>query len=324
MSLLETPSYWTLWQQKTNCKCYEQWTSNELLLEEIKASIKRSVNTPSMTITLRKEAPSFRFMELPVELRIMVYRQHFHQPRDAFKGSESCPAGNVCPYGIYNANVPVGKLIMASKSVYNEAMPIYLGDKEFRCFDLNYVRRFLSYLGPIQRNYITHISFDFRTETKVNYTACHLLSQCTRLRRLEISHDGHFNVHGVDRSNIEALIDRLSKYFLITRHDSFPIAFQPDILRFIIETKTTLDLTKKHSAAHKQGVNLKANNKQPVPGFVRTDFSRPGPKTRTSSYVPPKKSLWQSYLDLQPGARSDWDSHAFYSLEHPRIYNNFT
>ena len=322
MSLLEDASYWTLRWQKSKCKCYQQWTSNELLLDEIKASIKRSVNTPSTTITLRKEVPSFRLMELPIEIRIMVYRQHFHQPRDAFKGSESCPAGNVCPYSIFNANVPVGKLIMASKSVYNEAMPIYLGDKEFKCSDFAYVRRFLTYLGPIQRNYITHISFDFFLQKHGVHTTCQLLSQCTRLRRLEFSHQEQhsLNDNTIRRSNIEALIDCLSKHYRITRHDSLPFTFQTlSPLDKIIETKTTLDLAKKYSAAHKQGVP----NKESVTGLVRTDFSRPGPKTRRSSYVPPEKSLWQSYLGLQPGICDDWGND-IYSHQTPRIYNNFT
>lgn len=280
MSLLESPSSWTLKRQRSKCQCYLQWTSSKLLLDEIKATIKRSVNTPSTRITLGEEASSFPFMELPIEIRIMAYRQHFHQPRSAFKGSELCPAGNLCPYNIYNANVPVGKLIMASKSVYNEAMPIYFGRKEFKCLNIAYMQRFLTYLGPIQRNYITHISFDrslydgYSWEQGV-HTTFQLLSRCTRLRRLEISQEELY-YHATDEvftMTISALIDCLSEIYCITCHHSSSFTYR-DRFAFGTIVKTTLELAKKHSAVP----NLA--NQESVTGLVRTDFSRSGPETR--------------------------------------------
>lgn len=130
--------------QRKKCHCACLWESDALLLNEINAIINRSKVTPAGSSSYGEEASKFAFMKLPLELRVMIYQQHFLQSRDAFTGSKSCAAGTMCPYGIYNANIPVGELLLVSKTIYNEAMPIYFGTK-----DLKFLGR-LSY-GSISR-----------------------------------------------------------------------------------------------------------------------------------------------------------------------------
>ena len=338
MSLLESRSSWTFKRQREKCQCYLRWTSSKLLLDEIKATIKRSVDTPSTSISLSEEASSFPFMELPIEIRIMIYRQHFHQPRYAFKGSELCPAGNLCRFAIYNVNVPVGKLITVSKCVYNEAMPIYFGEKEFKCLNVRCMRRFLTYLGPIQRNHIRHICFDIWSDYDVSsqeqgvHDTFQLLSQCTRLRRLEIPREELYSyaTDAVFTKTISALTDCLSKNHRITRHDTSSFRYEEKYqLAVGAIVKTTLELAKKEHPAVPD-----LADQESVPGVARTGFSRPAPETRDSSnHVPAEEPLWQSCPVLQPcineypdGPEEDDDDELEDDphLELPRIYNNFT
>ncbi|CAF9922756.1 MAG: hypothetical protein HETSPECPRED_005141 [Heterodermia speciosa] len=126
----------------------------------------------------------FPIMRLPWELRQRVYYLHFQQPkkRDVLGGE--CPAGDRCPIAVYNDYVPVRELILASKLIYREAMPIYYRTKTFTFKWIQNLWRFLRIIGPAQRSYVAHICFNLRgTRARHGYR---LLADCPRLQSLEI------------------------------------------------------------------------------------------------------------------------------------------
>lgn len=97
-------------------------------------------------------------MELPLELRLMIYKCHFLQDGTFPKWQQNCPARDMCSAKTYNLNVPVRMLWTVSKQVYHEAMPIYFQSKQF-CFDQpSKVVDFVQTIGPYHRPHITRIT----------------------------------------------------------------------------------------------------------------------------------------------------------------------
>lgn len=150
--------------------------------------------TIALDETLESFAPRFQrsgmfpFMQLPMELRVMVYAYHFIQPPIKIYGTELCSAGHMCPNNIHNANIPVGKLILASKTVYNEALSIYLRNKAFLFLSLRNMSIFAKRVGPFQRDYITSLAFSIENYKQVidALPISRLAVQCKSLRQLSI------------------------------------------------------------------------------------------------------------------------------------------
>lgn len=115
------------------------------------------------------------FMKLPPEIRGMVYTMHFDQEQKPRKSGTPCPAGSACPYRLYNNWVPVRALILVSKIVYNESMPLYYRSKSFGFKGLNGMARFLDTIGALQRSFITSLFFVY------NEDAC----ECSSTWRVE-------------------------------------------------------------------------------------------------------------------------------------------
>jgi len=130
----------------------------------------------------------FPFMQLPIELRTMVYAYHFNQRPIKIYTTRLCPAGNMCPNNIYNANIPVGEIILASKTVYSEAMPIYFRNKDFMFWNSRNMSVFINRAGPFQRDYITSLAFSMECYHEVidALEISRIAVQCTSLRKLSI------------------------------------------------------------------------------------------------------------------------------------------
>lgn len=148
---------------------------------------------------------SFRFMDLPLEVRLLVSEHHFLQPAIKIRGTESCQAGTMCPNNIYNVNVPVGTFLLASKTIYHESLPIYIRSKDFKFWNLYEMGRSLRRSGSFQRSYITNLSFCIPSINDVSLSEaqklCQLVAHCAGLRKLSIV------VHTWDHEEPEPSID---------------------------------------------------------------------------------------------------------------------
>ena len=97
------------------------------------------------------------FLQLPLELRREVYSPHFRR-------NGWCRAEDGC----YLEDAP-GKsrrfeLLMASKFIYGEALPVYMHGKRFTFRNVSLMAACLDTVGSYQRQYITHIWFEFHGE----------------------------------------------------------------------------------------------------------------------------------------------------------------
>ena len=162
----------------------------------------------------------FPLVKLPLEIRQRIYHFHFHQPKklDVFEGE--CPAWVPCPLADYSDFLPVQELILASKLIYHEAMPIYYRIKTLTFESIESLWRFLRVIGPVQRSYVAYICFNLRG-TRESYEF-RLLADCPRLQTLEIIFDnfhpsrlsvGHlFQVRGLKSVELTGLPNREHVY----------------------------------------------------------------------------------------------------------------
>ena len=127
---------------------------------------------------------AFPLMNLPMELRIMIYMFHFNRLDDRQRhGLEFCFAGDFCPFRRYNNDVPVRMLLMVSRAVYEEAMPLYFRKKTFR-FLHNGLAPILRTIGPRHRRHISKIVFLYNVvKTAEDFP---LLKDCPALTELII------------------------------------------------------------------------------------------------------------------------------------------
>ncbi|KAL8822865.1 MAG: hypothetical protein Q9191_006407, partial [Dirinaria sp. TL-2023a] len=103
----------------------------------------------------------FPFMRLCPELRTIVYKFHFFQAKKPGTIGEYCPAGDRCPNRVYNGHIPVRAIILVSKTVYAEAMPLYYRSRHFRFSNVSRLQNFLQVIGPRQASHIQHLSFTY-------------------------------------------------------------------------------------------------------------------------------------------------------------------
>lgn len=112
-------------------------------------------------------AVPFPFMNLPLELRTMVYKIHFSQPAEphhfvpleqrlSLCYLDELPFGR-CPIRTFNEGVPVRQLWTLSKTLYHEAMPLYFQTTEFRFNSFNSLGQFLNVIGPYHRQHVTSV-----------------------------------------------------------------------------------------------------------------------------------------------------------------------
>lgn len=147
-----------------------------------------------------KKRQVFPFMKLPPEIRKVIYTMHFDQEQEPRDADTACPAGSACTYRVYNNWVPVRALLLVSRIVYNESMPLYYRSKTFGFISLERMTRFLDTIGVSQRSFITNISFiyygedtrrwSFKWEGETNAViAFRALADCPALHTLHIGFD---------------------------------------------------------------------------------------------------------------------------------------
>lgn len=127
---------------------------------------------------------TFPLMRLPLEIRLMIYEFHFLQAGEVPEAEKNCLAGESCRAKIYNRNVPIRMLWMASKTLYHEAMPVYFWTKNFRFLDADYLLAFLRTIGPYHRQYITQITLYLRQIDNANVFK--QIAQCSSLEHLSL------------------------------------------------------------------------------------------------------------------------------------------
>ena len=132
----------------------------------------------------REPEETFPFMQLCPELRTMVYGFHFSQAKKPGTMGEFCPSGDRCPNRVYNEYISVRAIILVSKTVYAEAMPLYYRSKHFRFHNVSRLQNFLQTIGPGQASYIQHISFAYLGIGASQ--AFSRLGKCVSLRTLNI------------------------------------------------------------------------------------------------------------------------------------------
>jgi len=189
---------WSIYQSPTGLRGLERYAFSEHHILPGNAIIKPT----------QKPDRTFPFEKLYPELRAIVYEMHFFQAKQPGTLGEFCPADNWCPNRVYNNNISVRMLLMVSKLVYEEAMPIFYR-KPLRFNNLPNLNDFLEKIGPAQSSHLQNISFtyDGHDASKVFVR----LSMCHGLRYLHIAvkkpvsdgEDGEegdlMNLMGVDR-----------------------------------------------------------------------------------------------------------------------------
>lgn len=100
----------------------------------------------------------FLLMKLPLEIRFMIYNEHFCQIGEPIGKERVYPARPVCRLLVVNQGVPVRKLFLVSKFVYQETMPLYFRAKHFQFSSPRSLAKFLDIIGIYQRQHITTIT----------------------------------------------------------------------------------------------------------------------------------------------------------------------
>lgn len=177
------------------CKCTDQTHGSLLFNKERRAFTELEIPTastgeastpPESGEVSSEPRTAFLFMNLPVELRIMIYMSHFNRLDDRKWPPATigcCLAGDFCPFRRYNHDVPVRRLLMVSRAVYEEAMPLYFRTKTFRFFHHG-LSTILSTIGPRHRRHITKLVFLYNVvKTTEDFP---LLKDCPALTELTI------------------------------------------------------------------------------------------------------------------------------------------
>ena len=94
-----------------------------------------------------------------------------------------CVSGDCCPFRRFNDDVPVRMLLMVSRAVYEEAMPLYFRTKKFLFLD-NGLSTILGTIGPRQRQHVSKVVFMYGAlKTAEDFP---LLKDCPALVELTI------------------------------------------------------------------------------------------------------------------------------------------
>lgn len=219
---------------------------------------------------------TFPLMRLPVEIRLIIYEFHFLQAGEVAEAEQNCPAGESCCAKVYNRNVPVRMLWMASKTVYQEAMPTYFRTKNFRFLDAERLLAFLRVIGPHHRQYITQITLYLRVID--NAKVFKRIAQCPSLEHLSlvIQPSRHNRVELMRRPAIRSLltIRNLKSVQFGVLHDHRTI-LPSEAMEEIVDALQVL----------KQPYDAITLRQRAVQGFsktrgVRTTFAKASPRSR--------------------------------------------
>ncbi|MCJ1428134.1 hypothetical protein MMC29_006042 [Sticta canariensis] len=219
---------------------------------------------------------TFPLMRLPVEIRLIIYEFHFLQAGEVAEAEKNCPAGESCCAKRYNRNVPVRMLWMASKTLYQEAMPTYFRTKNFRFPDPEHLLAFLRVIGPHHRQYITQITLYLRVID--NAKVFKRIAQCPSLEHLSlvIQPFRHDRVELMRRPAIRSLLTirnlkSVQFGFLHHHHTILPSTAMEEIVDALQVLKQPYDaITLRQRAV--QGFSKTRD--------VRTTFAKASPRSR--------------------------------------------
>ena len=158
----------------------------------------------------------FRLMDLPLELRSMIFRQFLVMPGPvlfrcmAYK--QMVPFARAESVGVedlrrWTYEESLGSFVeseiirqssllnifSASKTIYRETVPLYFGCNEFDFKSLDYMEQFLSKVGAECRWQIASITINYKGKAPAK--AVKRLTECVGLRRLTL----HINTHSFGR-----------------------------------------------------------------------------------------------------------------------------
>lgn len=144
-----------LFHLSRKCTCYSRYESAVDLMREERQAFSPDLAPPAPSLAPGAVVETFPFMRLPCEFRAMIYKLHFLQPVDGDR-TLSCLAGDSCPRRRCNGGVPVRMLLLVSRAIYEEAMPIFFRTKTF-CFLLSGLTSILAKIRPQQRQYVSKL-----------------------------------------------------------------------------------------------------------------------------------------------------------------------
>ena len=135
-----------------------------------------------MSDNIAQAAAPFPFMKLPIEIRFMVYREHFLQPEEEFV-FEYTPWSTGIKRWV-NHDVPVQRVFETSKVVYQEAAPLYFRTKPFHFNSIITLATFLERCGPTCLHNLSTITFAHQGAYAAK--AFKLLAKCLSLDSVTI------------------------------------------------------------------------------------------------------------------------------------------
>jgi hypothetical protein len=282
--------------QRSACNCKRiDWRRANIILDE----------TLETFASQFQRSGSFPFVQLPIELRTMVYAYHFNQPPIKIYSTEWCPAGNLCPNNIFNANIPVGEIILASKTVYSEAMPMYFRTKDFIFWTSRSMSGFINRAGPFQRDYITSLAFgmDYYNDVIDTLEICRLAVQCTSLRKLSImaykayAHPPrHPRLGRINKITESELFKTLS---LSRNTASVEIDAEAEVATLLFVPSTERSFVHEiPSARGRTLISRTVATPEPLPQSPRTDFSPVTHAGTQALTVDPKRDILQNREQL--------------------------
>lgn len=115
-----------------------------------------------MSDKIGRGADPFPFMELPIEIRLMVYGEHFLQPKEVSQILPPIWDGGECMVAQFAHSVPLQMLFRVSKGVHEEAVPLYFRIKPFRFSSLMTLVKFLENAGRVCFQNLTSITFTYQ------------------------------------------------------------------------------------------------------------------------------------------------------------------
>ena len=160
-----------------------------------------SITAPAalcMLLPVVSPAPTgqFNFMRLPVELRVLIYKEVLLQPGHVFAlGLKECRYGllltdetgfpaqlNDEPLRIDNIQKTLA-ILSASHQTFGEACPIFYGQNRFYAAQVKALDAFLGRLAPSRRKHLTDVMFTYGSDAQ---KAFRLLPRCDSLRKVGI------------------------------------------------------------------------------------------------------------------------------------------
>ncbi|KAL8791279.1 MAG: hypothetical protein Q9195_005968 [Heterodermia aff. obscurata] len=194
----------------------------------------------------------FRLMDLPLEIRSMIFREYLVMPGPVFFGrsgwkrlepfaTDDFPERKM-PCDDFTGMYPESNKILqsglvnifsVSKTIYRETVPLYFGCNQFDFFTLDDLERFLSKIGPEYRWQIASITVNHNGRAPAR--AVKRLAECVGLRRLTL-HIESYSFGGNPRSPHEARLLGMKDLLRMRGLDKIVISYDVDEMHFLFKS----------------------------------------------------------------------------------------